>query len=47
MLDTLKSIDKCCRDNDIKYSLSWGTMIGAIRHHGFVPWDDDIDLVMS
>ena len=47
MLDTLKSIDKCCRDNDIKYSLSWGTMIGAIRHHGFVPWDDDIDLMMS
>lgn len=47
MLDTLKSIDKCCRENNINYSLAWGSMIGAIRHHGFVPWDDDIDLMMS
>lgn len=47
MLDTLKSIDKCCRENDINYSLAWGSMIGAVRHHGFVPWDDDIDLMMS
>ena len=47
MLDTLKSIDKCCRENGINYSLAWGSMIGAIRHHGFVPWDDDIDLMMS
>lgn len=47
MLDTLKSIDRCCRENNINYSLAWGSMIGAIRHHGFVPWDDDIDLMMS
>ena len=47
MLETLRSIDKCCRENNIDYSLSWGTMIGAIRHHGFIPWDDDIDLMMS
>lgn len=44
---TLESIDKCCRENNIEYSLCWGTMIGAIRHHGFIPWDDDIDLMMS
>lgn len=47
MLETLDSIDKCCRENDINYSLCWGSLIGAIRHHGFIPWDDDIDLMMS
>ena len=47
MIKTLESIDKCCRKNDIQYSLCWGTMIGAIRHHGFIPWDDDIDIMMS
>jgi len=47
LLDTLKSIDKCCRDNNIDYSLSWGSLIGSIRHHGFIPWDDDMDLMMS
>ena len=46
MVKTLESIDKCCRENNIKYSLCWGTMIGAIRHHGFIPWDDDIDVMM-
>lgn len=47
LVDTLKSIDKCCRENNIKYSLSWGTLLGAIRHKGFIPWDDDVDLMMS
>ena len=46
MAKTLESIDRCCRDNSIKYSLCWGTLIGAIRHHGFIPWDDDIDIMM-
>lgn len=46
MVKTLDSIDKCCRENNIKYSLCWGTMIGAIRHNGFIPWDDDIDIMM-
>lgn len=46
MIKILESIDKCCRENDIKYSLCWGTMIGAVRHHGFIPWDDDIDVMM-
>ena len=47
LLETLESIDKCCRENNINYSLSWGSLIGAVRHHGFIPWDDDIDLMMS
>ena len=47
LVKTLESIDKCCRENNIEYSLCWGTMIGAIRHHGFIPWDDDFDLMMS
>lgn len=47
MVEILSSIDKCCRENNINYSLCWGTLIGAIRHHGFIPWDDDIDVMMS
>lgn len=47
LIQTLRSIDKCCRENNINYSLCWGTMIGAIRHQGFIPWDDDVDLMMS
>lgn len=46
MVKILDSIDNCCRENNIKYSLCWGTMLGAIRHHGFIPWDDDIDIMM-
>lgn len=46
MVKILESIDKCCRENNIKYSLCWGTIIGAIRHQGFIPWDDDIDIMM-
>lgn len=46
MLDMLRSIDKICRDNNIKYWLSSGTCLGALRHGGFIPWDDDVDIEM-
>lgn len=42
----LKAFDKFCKENDLKYYLCGGTLLGAIRHNGFIPWDDDIDVCM-
>ena len=45
-LSILIKFDKFCREHNLRYSLAAGTMLGAIRHKGFIPWDDDIDVLM-
>jgi len=46
-LEVLKKIDAICQKYNIQYFAEWGTMLGAVRHQGMIPWDDDMDITMK
>ena len=46
-IEILQHIDEFCHKYNIVYSIAYGTLIGAVRHKGYIPWDDDIDIVMK
>src|SRR3712207_2555288 len=46
ILGIMKAIDKVCREHNLQYFMIAGTMLGAIRHQNFIPWDDDADVAL-
>ena len=47
LLQLIKELDSICREHGITYYFIGGSALGAVRHHGFIPWDDDADIVMD
>ncbi len=47
LFELLEFVDGICKEENIPYSLTGGSMLGAVRHDGFIPWDDDVDIVMK
>ena len=46
ILGNLLAVDTVCREHSLRYYIYDGTMLGAVRHKGFIPWDDDLDIAM-
>ena len=46
IFEVMLYVDRVCREHNIVYFLSGGTLLGAIRHNGFIPWDDDADIML-
>lgn len=46
LVEMLREFDSICKSLGVRYWISWGTLLGAVRHGGFIPWDDDVDVKM-